>query len=424
MNHPQSALRHLWAAVQLLQSNQFNQLGRSVESFLALRNTIMKLDFLAQSIVPYSQSSLIHISNQGNLHCGWAGMNTKESTGRSVFADRDALVQLISEYNFIDKVIWGPWYSTTSRPSLNILMQFQSELQQWSIDSTATFGNCSERILSDPFAGLEGQPASSFPIPPEPLHFNSTEAAINVALFNNYMACTMSMLACSTGLSRYESDVFRPVYQNLRIAAGLYPDNATLVTSAVPREAFDVSLSLLLYLGFRRCYSTSWQNWTICKLRQCGRQGLLDGHAFANALENLGNLQLRANIRSAATKSAPEPHGLLGSLQSRIIPLLLPRGEDGRLSAFYLQPEGGHFAGQHDIALQVIAKAIWEQDDVGCMINVKFDFYDCPGKSDTNHFARHDLQSASSTPPYIIDPVDEHFPCRHSVELGWHSFFT
>lgn len=418
MNHPQSALRHLWAAVQLLQSNRYNRLGRSVESFSALRSTIMKLDFLAQSIVPYSQSSLLHISSQ-DLYCDWTVMNTKESIGRSVFADRIVLVQLISEYNFIDKVIWGPWYSATSRPSVNILMQFQSELRQWSMASTATFENCHEQILHDAGADLDGLPGS-FPIPPEPLYFNSTEAAINVALFNNYMACNMSMLACSTGIALYETDVFRFVYQNLRIAAGLYSDNAAQ-NSAAPREAFDVSMSLLLYLGFRRCYSTAWQNWTICKLRQCGRQGLLDGHAFANALENLCQLQLRANIRLATTQHVTEAHGI-GPLQGRIVPLLLPRNDDGKLSAYYLQPEND-IAGQGDIVLQVIAKAVWEQDDVGRMIKVKFDFYDCLAKPGSNYFARDNLQSSSSF-PFTIGLVDEYFPWCHSVETGWHSFFT
>lgn len=386
MNHIKPALLHLKAAVQLLGAEQVPDLSIYNVDYSALHATVARLDFLAQSIVPYSQPSF-----QEDSRCAFNYTDTTPSsfsTGagqRSISGERVELVQIISKFNHLDNIIWGPWSGTSSRPSREVLSSFQMELLHWRANSSLTFETCSESLAMLPDCC---EPLEELPIPPEPLFFQCSLAALSVALFNNYMACSFSMLSDGPNADRNAQCAFHFVYQNLRIAEGL------TVAALEENENIDISISLLLYLGFRRCYSGAWQKWTIQKLRQCGRQGLLDGSAFANTLENMYHLQLRAELHSnSVLKPSYDSTGLL---RARILPLLQPRDDDDKLVAYYLKPVAA--AGYEDMLLHVIARATWKQDKLGSMVSVSFDFYDDPTVVDADMAKCYSWSEAS--PPW------------------------
>ncbi|KAJ4865503.1 fungal specific transcription factor domain-containing protein [Trichoderma breve] len=388
MNHIKPAALHLKAAGQLLRPNQSPDLSPYPAGYEALHATIAKLDFLAQSIVPYSQPSIQKDSLDACNYIDVPDSFSKGSVHRSVSSERVELVQIISRFNQLDNIIWGPWSSKSSRPNSEALSRFQMDLLYWRANSTLTIEGCSESLAILPDCD---EPLDDLPIPPEPLFFQSSYAALSAALYNNYMACSFSMLSNGHDLDRNALCAFHYVYQNLRIAEGLAV--ATLQDS----ENIDINISLLLYLSFRRCYSREWQTWTIQKLRQCGQQGLLDGSAFANTLENIYHLQLRAELQSNyALKSA---YHTTGPLHSRILPLLQPKDERDRWIAYYLRPTAS--LGHEDVALCVIARATWGQDKRGDMFSVQFDFYDDLAVADVDVASLRDwIQSleASSLP--------------------------
>lgn len=406
-------MRHLWAAVQLMQKWR-NQPLVPHSGFSAILDKITSLDFLAQSIVPCSQSTLTlaQVCESG-LHDSPELLATAPP---SIYRERAALLQIISKHNCLDKVIWGPWYSTSSRPKPESLLHFQQELLQWKSNSPLTFQSCFDQ-LDGMTTAVSETPVELLPIPPKPLLFSSADAALNVALFNNYMACASSMLNIP-GSRSSDGCTFEYVYQNLRIAEGLCAGK--MGDDYTWSEKPEINISLLLYLGFRRCYSHDWQMWTIEKLRQCGRQGLLDGHAFANALENLWLLQRRAELRRLAIPSYSFPraaYGEVGPLHSRIIPLLLPKVGEDQLVAYYFEHDL-HDEERNLVTLRPVARACWRQDDSGSVRGVKFDYYD-------------------RSPELIASPKlkDEIFSGRHLdglrlttqsswncwVETGWHS---
>ncbi|UKZ47996.1 hypothetical protein TrVGV298_002232 [Trichoderma virens] len=327
MNHIKPALLHLKAAGQFLKGSMTPDLSSYHANDGALHATIARLDFLAQSIVPYSQPSLWKDSPDNYTYMETPSSFPKEPVHRSISGERVELIQIISKFNHLDNIIWGPWSNKSSRPSPETLSRFQMDLLHWRANSPLTFESCSESlaILPDSNESLD-----QLPIPPEPLFFQCNPAALTVALYNNYMACSFSMLSNGHDLDRNALCAFHFVYQNLRIAEGLS------IATMEDNENIDINISLLLYLGFRRCYSRAWQKWTIQKLRQCGQQGLLDGSAFANTLENIYHLQLRADLRSNCIL---EPsYDVTGLLSARILPLLQPKDESDRLVAYYLRP--------------------------------------------------------------------------------------
>ncbi|KAM0255497.1 hypothetical protein ACHAQJ_005728 [Trichoderma viride] len=364
MNHPNPALLHLRAAVKLSRTDAVpDSPGRHVD-YTALQATLARLDFLAQSIVPYSQPSLREDSpnacNYNTAPYSFVGRVGR----RSISSERVELVQIISSFNHLENIIWGPWSSTASRPSLETLSRFQMELLHWRTRSQLTFESCSESLAVLPDCN---EPLDELPIPPDPLLFQNTLAAITVALYNNYMACSFSMLSNGPNVDRNAICAFHFVYQNLRIAQGLN------VEALDEHENIDISTSLLLYLGFRRCYSDSWQKWTVQKLRQCGRQGLLDGSAFANTLENMYHVQLRAELQSNNTRTPSDDN--TGLLHTRTLPLLQPRDDSDNLVAYYLKPTVA-IPGQEDVILRTIARVTWKQDKFGNIATVNFEFYD------------------------------------------------
>jgi hypothetical protein len=386
MNHPNPALLHLRAAAQLLGTDGLPDSSVPHIKYTALQATLARLDFLAQSIVPYSLPSLREDSpNTGNYDTTPRSF-VREVGRRSISSERVELVQIISNFNYLENIIWGPWSSTTLRPSPETLSRFQMELLHWRAKSQLTFESCSESLAVLPD---RNEPLNELPIPPDPLLFQSTLAATTVALYNNYMACSFSMLSNGPNVDRNAICAFHFVYQNLRIAQGLN------VAALNENENVDINISLLLYLGFRRCYSGLWQKWTIQKLRQCGRQGLLDGSAFANTLENIYHVQLRAELQSDSTLMPSDDSA--GLLHTRILPLLQPRDDSDKLVAYYLKPTVAT-PGQEDVVLRRIARATWKQDKFGNIATVNFEFYDVSAIIDDDTPKFHDWNQLSENP--------------------------
>ncbi|KAL6835767.1 hypothetical protein J3E69DRAFT_319457 [Trichoderma sp. SZMC 28015] len=385
MNRIKPAALHLKAAGQLLGPSPSPDLSSYPAGYEALHATIAKLDFLAQSIVPYSQPSLQKDPLDDCSYTGVPDSFSKGSIYRSISSERVELVQTISRFNHLDNIIWGPWSSKSSRPTSEALSRFQMDLLYWRANSPLTFDGCSESLAILPDCG---ESLDELPIPPEPLFFKSNYSALSAALYNNYMACSFSMLSSGHDLDRNALCAFHYVYQNMRIAEGL------AATTLQENENIDINISLLLYLGFRRCYSREWQTWTIQKLRQCGQQGLLDGSAFANTLENIYHLQLRAELQS--NYAIKPTYNTTGVLHSRILPLIQPKDESDRWVAYYLRPTDS--LDHEDITLCIIARATWKQDKRGNMTSVQFDFYDDLAVADVDVAGLYDwIQSVEAS---------------------------
>ena len=58
MEHPKSALRHLWAAIQVLRRAEDLFSEDEISNLVPVYDAVLRLDFLTQKLVPYSSSSL------------------------------------------------------------------------------------------------------------------------------------------------------------------------------------------------------------------------------------------------------------------------------------------------------------------------------------------------------------------------------
>jgi hypothetical protein len=403
-----AAFQHLWAAEQLFRRIESHSLLPDLIKLAPLREVIIRLDLFAQSIVPCARSSFVHIHSLTHLKI-WPSVSYPPGTAStSIGLERCRLEELISEYSYIAKVIWGPWYEASDRPSLDALHILKARLLQWKTESVSTLASCVESYTGgmSMLPGTLSIPWAELPLPPTPQNFTSAEAALSMTIFNCCMACTLFMMSTSNGseAENHEEAAFRYVYQNFRIIEGLWPEcgiQGRVDTGEYrPTDTVDVSITHLLYLGVRGCFSTSWQRWTIAKMRSIGREGLFDGHAFANTIDIMCQLQVQ---EEQSTKSSSP----LGHLRDRFIPMLTPP-EDAYI-AYYMKFQMNKNA-KDDSSLQVVARAKWEQDEDGSIENLNLTFYPLSFRDHGNS-----LQAAPQ------DMLTKVFPWRESVERGWYS---
>ncbi|CAD6580430.1 MAG: hypothetical protein ASARMPRED_000216 [Alectoria sarmentosa] len=389
--------RNLWAAIQVFEAHIRNQSHLDGHQIQSLLRSIVSLDFQAQVLVPYAQTS-IQGSTRERLIESASPCNIKNEEERvvqlpsevsgTVCSERDELLRLISSFNKSDRIIWGPWYGSAGVSDSSRILGFQKDLRAWKARSTQTFSSfvksddtpspppCPSSELSD----KTRPPDDQFPLPPTPLPFTSSEAAMNVATYNTYMACTSSLLYhAGVDSVRYKSAMYYYVYANLRIAEFLYPppdrENSHL------RKLVAHALLPLLYWGGRRAIPETWRKWTIAKLKQIGPQGLYPGHTFANVLEIMSLVKVHF--------LAGFPNGV-GHFD--MVPLLVTVGADTpNLEAVYL-----HEYAPEDF--RIVARATWVQDGKGNRMKEDIN-YECDAYKDVN----------------------TRVPWRQKVEGGWHS---
>ena len=360
----------------------------------------MSLDFQAQVLVPYAQTSIQDITRKRLIE-DTPPSNLKEEVESVVqppsevsetkCSERDDLLRLISSFNKSDRIIWGPWYGSAGVSESSRILQFQEDLKAWKARSTRTFASfVSVDDTPSPPSGppselselSDGTPPADeqYPLPPAALHFTSSEAAMNVATYNTYMSCTSSLLYhAGVDPPRYKSAMSYYVYANLRIAEYLYPPPGSENTHT--RKLVDHALLPLLYWGGRRAIPEPWRQWTIAKLKQIGPQGLYPGHTFANVLDIMS--QVKAHFQA----SFPN-----GAGHFDMVPLLVTVGADSPvLESVYL-----HEFEEDDF--RIVARATWVQDCKGDRTEEDID-YKCEAYKDVN----------------------SRVPWRQKVEGGWHS---
>lgn len=98
----------------------------------------------------------------------------------------------------------------------------------------------------------------------------------------------------------------------------------------------------------------------------------------------------------------------LGSIRDRLIPLLMPRGDDDLLLAFYLRYGDREVVGDEEV-VQVIAKATWKEDNVGTILSLKLDVYDA-------------VIAGYPVLPNRPQCLDLFHSWRDAVESGWHGY--
>lgn len=385
--------RNLWAAIQVFEAHVRNQSKLDGYQIHSLLRSIVSLDFQAQVLVPYAQTSIQDMTRKRLIE-DTPPSNLKKDVDSVVppppevsetkCSERDDLLRLISSFNKSDRIIWGPWYGSAGVSDSSRILQFQEDLRAWKARSTKTFSAfvSSDDTPSPPSELSDETPPADeqYPLPPSPLQFTSSEAAMNVATYNTYMSCTSSLLYhAEVDPVRYKSAMCYYVYANLRIAEFLYPPHDRNDTHT--RKLVDHALLPLLYWGGRRAIPESWRQWTIAKLKSIGPQGLYPGHTFANVLDIMS--QVKAHFQASF------PNGV-GHFD--MVPLLVTVGADSPvLEAVYL-----HEYAEQD--LRIIARATWVQDCKGNRTEEDVD-YECKEFKD----------------------VASRVPWRQKVEGGWHS---
>lgn len=374
---------------------------------MPLLDSMLRLDFLAQKLVPYASSSFSVYSNLAlRERPFWNRPSPQFHTSSQpdqVAAERYLLIQLICGHNKLSRVIWGCWCPRSERPSRDELLGFYSEMRLWKANSPATFARCDGL---DTIEGLDSTPLDQRPIPPPACQLLSNEMSLSVIMYNAYMGCALAMITTTDedSTSR-EREAFNLVYQSLCLAAGLIECHNS-GSPYKPCDALSAGISIYLYHGLRRSYSQAWQQWTIGALRSIGREGLSNGYTNANALEIMCQLEAKMQ-RQHQSLPGESP---LGHIRDRLIPLLVPRGDDDRALAFYLRYGNLEIDGD-ERAIQVVAKATWKQDITGVMDSVKLDVY----------------ETSIEGYPHLLNRPDatEMFNSwRQEVEKGWHGYLA
>ena len=409
MENSKGALRHLWAAIQVFRKSeaQFSAIGTA--NMIPIHEVILRFDFLAQSLLPHASSSFSRCSDLAFMEVPFWNRQPSQFSALvqsdCITTERHRLIQLVCGHNKLSRVLWGCWCPTSERPSHGELIGYYSEMLLWKATSPATFAS---------YPHLEGVHASSItdfdtlPMPPQPLRLTSSEAAVNIVMFNGYLACALAMISTTDEdpIAR-EIEAFNLVYQNLCISAGLVDyDNGKAPSRYKPCDALDTGISAYLYHGARLCFSSDWQKWTISTLHSIGREGLSNAHASANTLEimyQIATTSLERSISPAKPK--------LGSIRERLFPLLMPRGEDGQFRA-YFHRYGATEADSGEGIVRIVGRATWKQDESGTMQGLEVDPY------------RSTDARAMPSLPDEISTMNVLSSWRQTVEHGWHGFLS
>lgn len=406
MENPTGALRHLWAAIQVLRRSEDSLSEVEMSNMVPLYDAMIRLDFLAQKLVPYSSSSFLRCPDQAMMVAPYWNRASLEFSGMTrsdrVATERYRLIQLICGHNKLSRVVWGSWCPVSQRPSREECLGFYSEIQLWRANSPATFESCD---ALDTLEATNLIPMESRSIPPPVCEFPSHETALNIAMYNAYLGCAVAMIsATDEDPAARDLEAFNLAYQTLCIAAGLierkkYHEQS--INSYKPCDSVSIGMSIFIFQCACRCFSLAWRNWTIEALRSIGREGLSNGFTWANTIEIMGQLETgNANqLPDAALQSA------LGSLRYRIIPLLMPRGEDDQHVAFYFRERPDS---DGDI-VHLSAKATWTENFDGSIHSLKLGVYD-------------PVLSGFPIQPEKPQALDLFSTWRQAVEHGWHGY--
>lgn len=395
-------------------------------------DAMLRLDHLAQTIVPYANSSFLRCSDQAFMESPFWNRLDPVFIGSSrldrVAAERYRLIQLVGAHNKLTRIVWSCWAPANEWPVREELMGFRSEMMLWKATSPATFANPTVSddvgnmnafntvplLAYDDFDVLgsvaesefmQTAPFSDFP----PYFFASNEAALNAAMYNDYLGCAYTMISITDDDPiASELEAFNLVYENLRIAAGLIERHKNWENSGSPYKPCDaVSMGIITFLshGAWRCFSSRWQKWTINALRQIGREGLSNGHTVANMVEILRILEANTHYGNADADDM-----YLGPIGKRLMPLLMPRGQDDQYLAFYLKHGLAQFNGD-DSSIQIVAKASWRQESDGTMHSLKLEEYDPAVFGNDRQHER----------PRALELFDS---WRQEVAKGWHGYLS
>jgi hypothetical protein len=408
MDNAKGCFDHLWAAIQLLRTHEATLSDSQAVALMPVNDAILRLDFLAQKLIPYACSSFISCSSMAMMEMPFWNRQYLEFSGSSadpISTEQYRLIRLIASHNKLSRVVWGCWCPPDERPSRDELMGFNNEMCLWKANSPATWSHCLD------FDSKDCNNLDSLPIPPPPLIILSNDAAINIAMYNSYLGCALAMISSTDeDPAARELETYQLVYNNLRICQGLiYSSRSDTRDSYMSCDAIGMGISLLLYHGARRCYSEAWQQHTIVALRSIGREGLSNGFTLANMLQIMMALQAASTQRNTDSPDYKFPEvSPLGSIRYRIIPLLMPPMDDDCQLAYYLQ-YGSCETPQDESVINIVAKATWRQDRTGIMETPKIDIYDSPS-------------SPSDIP--ALDVGELFVPWRQHVEQGWHGYLA
>ena len=299
-----------------------------------LCDAILRLDFLAQKLVPYASSSFIRCSNVAMMEPPSWNRPSPQFPGAPssqpdlVAAERHRLIQLVCTHNKLSRVVWGSWYPTSEQPSHEESTGFYNELLLWKANSPATFARSAD---FDSLEALDPTAAATFAIPPPALILPSSDIALNIGMYNGFLGCVMATIIAGDGDNAWEGELYKAVYQNLCIAAGLMEKRDPSVMHYSPCDGISTGISSFLFHAVRRCFSDAWRKWTTASLRSIGREGLSNGFTLANTLEIMFQVEARIGFGVADGDNTPLP-----PLSERLIPLLLPRPDDGQYLAYFL----------------------------------------------------------------------------------------
>ena len=293
----------------------------------------------------------------------------------------------------------------SQRPSREECLGFHSEIKLWKTNSPVTFARCEALNTLEAY---DSMPMELRPIPPPAVEFQSNETALNIAMYNAYLGCAVAMIsATEEDPTAWDYEAFNLSYQTLCIAAGLierqkYHERS--INPYKPCDAVSIGISIFIFQGACRCFSLAWRNWTVDALRVIGREGLSNGFTWANTIEIMSKLETgnADQICDAAVYSA------LGSLRYRLIPLLMPRGDDDKHVAFYFRERPEPEVAENYV--HVSAKAIWTEDILdGSVDSVKLEVYD-------------PVLSGFPILPNKPEALELLSSWRQLVQNGWHGY--
>lgn len=382
-----------------------------VTSMTPLFDAILRLDFLAQKLVPYACSSFSRGTGLAIMEKPFWNRPSPRYICQSdqIAAERHLLIQLVCGHSRLSRVIWGCWCPTSERPSREELLGFYSEMQLWKASSRAIFARCDGL---DNIEAFDSVPLDQRPMPPPACHLLSTDTALNIMMYNAYLGCALAMISTTDeNPVQREKDIFNLVYQCLCIAAGLIENHNWQSDSPYkPCGAISTGISLYLYHGFRRSFSHDWQEWTITALRLIGREGLSNGFTKANALDIMSQLEAKMQYHEETQGGAIRGDSPLGHIRDRLIPLLLPHEDGDDFLAFYLRYGNAEVQGD-ERTIQVAAKATWTQDTLGLMTSLRLDVYDL-------------AIGGYAHLPNRPQAAELFHSWRREVEKGWHGYLA
>lgn len=347
-----AATRHFHTSnhyARLINSDDIKQAevyGIAIESALRDLALICAINLPFTSEVQSTRFSIpLTSQNTATARSNWIG-DTQSLP--SMIDMLQSLMNISSEDNEIQGLIWNPTALCLKPTSVEKLQYFYTRLDEWKGILTAMLLTYGLGLPLLPPEDLTWESFRQLPIPPLPYSEIPTHLRLILSLYTFYAGRMQWMMSVHDRKDclDHELEAYFYFYQLLRLASTdlssftTYPiKHASQHITTEPYyacESVKIGFSPLLYIAGQCCHRIpTWIDWVSQRLSEIGQEGLFNGHIYAKNLEAIHRFRRLSRMNDIG---ATPPFSQCQSNSQPVLSLLIPYCRRRAYAAYYTRP--------------------------------------------------------------------------------------